>query len=103
MQEINKLIGYINIAKKASYVIIGRENIETLRTKKFYLIITDSSASDNLKNFAKKIAEEKNCNNIQLNKIKLEQLVNIDHCKIIGIKNKNLSLIIEDLIKRCED
>lgn len=98
----NKLKGYINVAKKASYVIIGRDNIELLKNKKFYLFVLSSSASKSLVDFADNLSKEKNCEFIKLNKLSLDELIDITNCKIIGIKNKNLSLIIKDLIEKCE-
>lgn len=98
----NKLKGYINVAKKASYVIIGRDNIELLKNKKFYLFVLSSTAPKSLIDFAENLSKIKQCEFIKLNKLNLDELVYTNNCKIIGIKNKNLSLIIKDLIVRCE-
>ncbi len=94
MDEI-KLKGYLNIAKKAGYVIIGGETLANY-TKKLYLIIYDLVAG---KNTIKIIENFKNKNIKIIGIENLDKLININNCKIIGIKNKNLSEIIYNLIK----
>ncbi len=93
--NIDKIKGYLNIAKKAGYVIIGGEKLENYN-KKLYLVIYDKSAQKNTIKIIEKI-KNKNIKTIELEN--LENLINITNCKIIGIKNKNLSDIIIDLIK----
>ncbi len=92
--NIDKIKGYFNISKKAGYVIIGGEKLEKYN-KKLYLIIYDASAQKN----TLKVVEKFKDSNIKIIKLEnLEKLININNCKIIGIKNKNLSDIIINLI-----
>ena len=92
--NIDKIKGYLNIAKKAGYVIIGGEKLENYN-KKLYLVIYDKSAQKNTLKIVEKI-KDKDIKIIELEN--LETLININNCKIIGIKNKNLSDIIINLM-----
>lgn len=92
--NIDKIKAYLNIAKKAGYVIIGGEKLENYN-KKLYLVIYDKSAQKNTLKIVEKI-KDKDIKTIELEN--LETLININNCKIIGIKNKNLSDIIINLM-----
>ncbi len=96
--EISKLKGYINICHKAGYLIIGSDILKNYQ-KKIYLIIYDKSA---LKNTLK-VVEQFNNKNIKTFKVDdLEELTSIKNCKIVGIKNKNLSDLIENSLNNKE-
>lgn len=89
-----KIKGYINIAHKAGYLICGGEKLDGY-TKKLYLVLYDNTAGENTLKIVERFDE-------QVKKISvdnLEDLASIKNCKIIGIKNKNLSEIIEKLIQ----
>ena len=89
----NKLQGYINIAKKAGYVIIGGEKLYNYN-KKLYLVIYDNTSEKNTLKVVEKIKQR----NIPIFSIdNLQDIVSIKNCKIIGIKNKNLS----DIMMQC--
>ena len=89
-----KLQGYINIAKKAGYVIIGGEKLYNYN-KKLYLVIYSNDASKNTLKVVEKL-KQRDIPVITLEN--LEDIMNIKNCKIIAIKNKNLSDIILDAI-----
>lgn len=89
----NKLQGYLNIAKKAGYVIIGGEKLYNYN-KKLYLVIYDNTSEKNTLKVVDKIKQR----NIPIYSIdNLQDIVSIKNCKIIGIKNKNLS----DIMMQC--
>ncbi len=89
----NKLQGYLNIAKKAGYVIIGGEKLYNYN-KKLYLVIYDNTSEKNTLKVVDKIKQR----NIPIFSIdNLQDIVSIKNCKIIGIKNKNLS----DIMMQC--
>lgn len=94
--DISKIKGYINIAQKAGYIIIGGEKLENYN-KKLYLIIYDSSSQKNTLKIVEKL-KEKGIPVVEIEN--LSQYVNINNCKIIGLKNKNLSDIIYNLIEQ---
>lgn len=90
----NKLQGYLNIAKKAGYVIIGGEKLYNYN-KKLYLVIYDNTSEKNTLKVVDKIKQR----NIPIFSIdNLQDIVSIKNCKIIGIKNKNLSYIMMQCI-----
>ena len=89
----NKLQGYLNVAKKAGYVIIGGEKLYNYN-KKLYLVIYDNTSEKNTLKVVEKIKQI----NIPVFSIdNLQDIVSIKNCKIIGIKNKNLS----DIMMQC--
>ena len=89
-----KLQGYINIAKKAGYVIIGGDKLYNYNNK-LYLVIYSKDASKNTLKVVEKL-KQRDIPVITLEN--LEDIMNIKNCKIIAIKNKNLSDIILDAI-----
>ncbi len=91
-----KIIGYLNIAKKAGFVIIGGEKLYNYN-KKLYLALFDSTAKKNTIKVVEKL-KERGVSTLKLDG--LDSIMNINNCKIIGIKNKNLSEII---CKLCDD
>lgn len=92
--EKDKLVGYLNICQKAGYLIIGGETLENYN-KKLYLVIYDKNAQKN----TMKIVEKLKTRDIPVVEIEnLEELTNKKNCKIVGIKNKDLSEIIKNLI-----
>lgn len=96
--ETSKLKGYLNISHKAGYLIVGGEKLSNY-TKKLYLVIYDKSAQKNTIKVVEKIKEKE----IPIIEVDcLEELTAIKNCKIIGLKNKNLSDIISDLLKNEE-
>ncbi len=96
--EISKLKGYINISHKAGYLIIGCDALRNYK-KKLYLIIYDKSSQKN----TLKVVENLKKSNIACFEVdNLEELSSIKNCKIIGIKNKNLSELIENMLKSKE-
>lgn len=95
---IDKLKGYFNISQKAGYMIIGGEKLANYN-KKLYLVVYDESAQKNTLKIIEKIENK----NIKVLKVKnLEELISIKNCKIIGLKNKNLSDIIIDMLENKE-
>lgn len=89
----DKLKGYINICRKAGYLIIGGEKLADYN-KKLFLVLYDKNAMKNTMKVVDKI-KEKNIQTIECED--LEEIVSIQSCKIIGIKNKNLSDVILNL------
>ncbi len=82
-----KVKGYLNIAHKAGYLIIGSDNLRGY-DKKLYLVLVDSSAGKNSKKIASSF-EEKGIKAIEIDN--LDELSSIENCKIVGIKNKQLT------------
>lgn len=89
-----KIKGYINIAHKAGYLIFNGEKLDGY-SKKLYLVLYDHDAGKNTLKIAERLKE-----NYQVLPIdNLEELTSVKNCKIVGIKNKNLSEVIQKLIE----
>lgn len=90
----NKVKNYINIANKAGYLIIGSDKIDNY-TQKMYLILLDKTAGKSSQKIANRFYEK----GIEIKFIEnLPELCDIKTCKIVGIKNRNLSIhILENL------
>ncbi len=95
MEKNRQLNGYINIAHKAGYLIIGSDKLKGYN-KKLYIVIYDTSAQRN----TLKVVEEMKNKNIPIFAVEnLAELTNISNCKIVGIKNKDISEIIANILK----
>lgn len=90
-----RISGYLNISRKAGYLIAGGEKLKDYN-KKLYLVLYDVSAQKN----TMKIVEEIKNKNISVFAVDgLAEMVGIKNCKLIGLKNKDLSEIISSLLK----
>lgn len=89
---MHKIISYLGFAKKSNNLIVGQSPIK--RTERnLYLIIVDKTASENLINLAKNVANKHGCAYIQINK-QLNELINIRDVKIAGVTDENLAKAI---------
>lgn len=89
-----KLKGYINIAHKAGYLIFNGEQLENYQ-KKLYLVLYDAKAGRTTLKIVEKLKEKYRTIAID----NLGEHLSIDSCKIVGVKNKNLSDIMIKLIE----
>lgn len=89
---MNKIISYIGFAKKSNNLIVGQTPIKRCK-KQLYLVLVCGSASENLKNLAKNVANKHNCDYI-ITKQNLSELANLKDIKIVGITDENLSKAI---------
>lgn len=92
-EQKKKIKGYISIANKAGYLIIGADNLKSYN-KKLYLLLADSNSGKNLL----KILDRKN-EIPQFVVDNLFEFTGIENCKIVGIRNLGLSNQIIKLIK----
>ncbi|HJD06144.1 MAG TPA: hypothetical protein IAB72_04680 [Candidatus Onthoplasma faecipullorum] len=89
---MHKIISYLGFAKKSNNLIVGQSPIK--RTdKKLYLILIGKSASENLENLAKNVANKHNCEHLKLN-VDISELINLKDIKIVGITDYNLAKAI---------
>ena len=93
---MNKIQGLTSIARKAGFVIIGKEKLATY-TKKLYLLLIDKSAGNSLLREMKFLSENRDIPLLEIEN--LAELVSIENCKAIGLKNKALSESIEKCVK----
>ncbi|MBQ8792710.1 MAG: hypothetical protein IJZ62_03765 [Clostridia bacterium] len=77
--EKDKIKGYLNISRKAGYLIIGGETLEDYK-KKLFLVLYDVNAGNN----TLKIVDKLKLKGIDICGVyNLEELCTISNCKII--------------------
>ena len=88
-----KVKNYLNICRKAGYLIVGSDRLKSYN-KKLYLILFDKNKSATIEKILDKFKD------IEVQEIEnLGEIVSIDNCKIVGIKNLGLSEEIKKGIK----
>ena len=80
-----KVKSYLGICNKAGYLIIGADKLKTY-DKKLYLILTEQESS---KTIQKVVSKFQGIETIMVEN--LSDLVSIENCKLVGIKNFGLS------------
>ena len=94
---MNKIISYLGFAQKSNNIVTGQTALKK-SNKQFNLIIVCKSASENLKNLAKNLANKHECEYVVLEG--LDNLLHLKDIKIVGLTEKNLSKAILNEIKR---
>ncbi len=89
---MNKIISYLGFAQKSNNCIMGQTALKKTM-KQLHLIIVCNSASQNLKDLAKNIANKHKCKFIVSN-VPLSDLIKFDDVKIVGLTEENLSKAI---------
>lgn len=89
---MNKIISYLGFAQKSNNMITGQTALKKT-TKKLHLIMVCNTASENLKNLAKNLANKHDCEFI-ISKVEISNLIKFDDVKILGIVDENLSKAI---------
>ena len=85
-----KVKNYLGLCRKAGYLIIGGDNLKKY-DKKMFLLLVDSEVSKTLQKIINKFEEnEVECIVLE----NLASLVDIENCKIVGVKNKGLAVEI---------
>jgi len=92
------LKNYLGLAKRASAVVFGIDNIKSYR-KPIFCIILCSSAGEKLKSSIEIISKNKGIPLKILQSGTLDEMLNTQNCKVIAITNKSF---IEPIFK-CEE
>lgn len=90
---MNKINGWLSIARKAGYCIIGQDKLASY-DKKLYLILLDKNTGKALEREMNFLSKEKHIPLFYVDN--LAEMLAIENCKVVGIKNKAIS---ENLIK----
>lgn len=90
---MNKVISYIGYAIKSRKIIVGQSLIKRSKDS-IYCILVDVSASNNLIDLAKNVANKHSCTSIIVEN--LEFLTHIKDIKIIAITDESLGRAIVD-------
>ena len=95
---MNKLIKtYLGFSIKSRAIVIGQDRLKDFNDK-VHLIVYCSTASQNLQDLIKRLAEKFKCKYILLDD--LQEYTSIDGCKVLGLTNKSLA---DAIIKVMED
>ena len=96
---MNKLIKtYLGFSIKSRGIVIGQDRLKASKDK-IYLIIYCTTASQNLKDLAVRLAEKNKCKLISLDET-LQDYTSLEGCKILGLTNSSLA---EAIIKVAEN
>ncbi len=96
-KQLNQIKGYLNIAKKAGFVIVGQDNLKNYN-KKLYLVLY-TEPTNNIVSVINGIKSTTMYQSICLEKHDFDTVTNIENCKIIALKNKAISDKIIELIR----
>lgn len=92
---MEKIKNYLGLARNGGYLVIGSDKLDGY-DKKLFLILIDKTAGKS----SQKIAQRHLQNNTEVLEVEnLENLISIENCKIVGLKNKGLSDEIKKLVK----
>ena len=97
INQQNKLKGYLSIAKKGGFVIIGQDKLKNY-SKKLYLVLY-TNATKNLLTVIESIKSTTQFQKICLSEDDFNSSVNMNGCKLIGLKNKAISDKILEIIR----
>ena len=89
----SKIQSYLGFAKKSNDIIYGIDNLKEYNKKMPLVIYSDEISERSLK-VLNNLVEEKKWKMIKLKNLKLDDLLFTQNCKVIGIKNENLSKAI---------
>ena len=93
---MKKISSYVGFAIKSRNVLVGQSIIKQNKTKQIYCIILCSSASENTKKEAEKLAGKFHCPML-ITKVKLlSELTYRENAKVMAITDKALSKAILD-------
>lgn len=93
---MDKIGGLISLARKAGFCIIGLDNLKKY-DKKLYLLLLDKTCGASLEREANFIASKKEIPLVKIDN--LSNMISIENCKFVGIKNKNFSDNILKVLK----
>lgn len=96
--ELNKIKGYVNLANKAGYLIIGAENLKYYK-KKLYLVLYAQNSGRDIQKIVKNFKTNPSVVVIEIDNQDFTKIVSIENCKIVGIKNLGLSKEIIKIIR----
>ncbi|MBQ8615046.1 MAG: hypothetical protein IJ415_00540 [Clostridia bacterium] len=91
---MNKIISYLGFAQRSNNCVMGQTALKKC-LKQLHLVIVCDTASLNLKNLAKNLANKHKCELI-ISQVELKTLLNKNDIKIVGITDENLSKAIVD-------
>ena len=87
---LNRLIKtYLGFCIKSRAIVIGQDRLKVCK-EQVHLIVSCSTASQNLKDLIVRLADKFKCKAIMMD-YPLEEYTHIEGCKVMGITNKSLA------------
>lgn len=90
---MNKIITYINFAKKSKSIIFGVDDI--IKSNKVELVFISEELAESSKNKVQKFIKTKNITEYLLDKDNFFELIQNTSIKVFGITDKNLANAIK--------
>ncbi len=90
---------YIGLAQKANGVIYGLDNIKSTKNEIYLLIVCDT-ASNNLYEEMCYISVNRKIPLHKMEYFTLDQILNTENCKAIGITNRHLAMQIKFILDK---
>ncbi len=97
-KTLNSIKGYVGLARKGNYLIIGNDNLKGYY-KKLYLILRSNDAGKNLVKVTNYTSEQTSCQIFEIEKEIMQEITGIENCKAFGVKNKGLADQIINLLR----
>ncbi len=94
----NEWVKFLNLSRKAGAVVYGIDEIVKYRGKVYLIILSDTNATQNLREKVNNFIAKKDTAIIKL-KEDLNIFLNTDNCKVIGLTNENLANQIKTFFK----
>ncbi len=95
-KKLSELKGILGLAHKAGALIIGSDNLKGYE-KKLYLLLIDNTAGKSLMREMEFLAKKRAVELLKLDS--LNEILSIENCKVVGIKNKGFSDTIREKIE----
>lgn len=89
---------YVGLAIRAGAVQFGIDNISSSREPVYLIVMSEATASQNLKKKVDNFIANKNSKLVKLD-VDLDEYLHTTNCKVIGITNKNLADQIYSFLK----
>lgn len=97
LMKQNKIITFLNFAKKAGNIVYGMDNLKEIR-KKLFCVVVDYTASENLISKVTSFCKIKNIALINV-QFSLDEAMHTKNCKVLGVCNEMLGKQIIQLNK----
>lgn len=90
INNLDKIKGYVGLARKSDAVVIGAENLSNVK-KKLFLILYSESAGKHLLKIVENVSKITDACKMLFSDNELQMITGLYNCKVIGIKNKGLA------------
>ena len=90
MLNISKIKTYLGFAIKSGKIIFGYDNLLIAKNNP-YLVLSCSTLNEKMNTKVNTFCNNRKIKCVNLLEVKLSDLIQRDNCKVVGIKDENLS------------